>query len=105
MEELEDEEVLTQVNEETGFWKAISKRRNKRAGHVMRYNNYMATLIEGRMDKQAGKGRPREQFVYEMVEEVGSGWKLRIEGISNAQEALRTPKQSSKNHQCLGNKA
>lgn len=48
---------------------------------------YMATLIEVRMDGEAGKGSPRKQFMRHEAELEA----FRVGRISKEQEALRPP--------------
>lgn len=65
MDKLEDQEVLRRANENVWkIWKVIDRRKKKSVGHMTRHNNYMATLIQVRMN--------RNQFMRHLVEEVGA---------------------------------
>lgn len=54
---MDNEEVLIRVDQKSGIQKVVNKRRKKWVERMMRQNDYMATLIEGRTDENAGEER------------------------------------------------
>lgn len=54
-----NQEIFRLVNKKRGIRKTINGTK-KRVGHVMRLNNYVATLIEEIIDRKADKGRPKK---------------------------------------------
>lgn len=60
------------VNEKRRILKVINMRREKWIGHIMKHNDYMVTLIHGRMDGNSGKVVPRKQFMNQLLEEVAA---------------------------------
>lgn len=40
-------------------------------GHIIRNNELITTIIEEKIDRKAGRGRPRTQFMKQIMEDIG----------------------------------
>jgi len=40
-------------------------------GHIIRNNEWVTTIIEGKTDGKAGRGRPRIPFMKQITEDIG----------------------------------
>jgi len=59
------------MNEQKAIWKTIKERRKKWIGHIMRNNERITTIIEGKIEGKAGRGRPRTPFMKQIIDDVG----------------------------------
>jgi hypothetical protein len=57
------------MNEQKTIWKTIRERRKKWIGHIMRNNEWITTIIEGKIEGKAGISRPRTPFMKLNIEE------------------------------------
>jgi len=53
------------------MWKTIREMRKKWIGHIIRNNEWITTIIEGKMGGKAGRGRPRTPFMKQIIEYTG----------------------------------
>jgi len=51
------------MNEPKVLWKTIREMRKKLIGHIIRKNEWITTIIEGKIDVKARRGRPRTSFM------------------------------------------
>ncbi|KAL4135344.1 hypothetical protein QTP88_006959 [Uroleucon formosanum] len=70
-EKVRNEEVYLRMNEQIAIWKTIKERRKKWIGHVMRNNEWITTIIEGKIERKAGIGRPRTPFMKQIIDDIG----------------------------------
>ncbi|VVC25739.1 Hypothetical protein CINCED_3A024328 [Cinara cedri] len=63
---VKNEEVYLRINKQKTIWKIIRERRKKWIGHIMKNNEWITTIIEGK----AGIGRPRT-FMKQIIEDIG----------------------------------
>lgn len=48
------------------------RKEEKRTGHnIMRNNEWITTIIEGKVEEKAGRGRPRTPFMKQIIEDIG----------------------------------
>jgi exonuclease III len=63
-----NEEVLRDVGEGRCFMEAIVRRKKNWIGHVLRGESLLRQVLEGRMEGERGKGRPRFGMVTDLME-------------------------------------
>ena len=61
-----NEDVLILVQEERSIMKIIKKRQKTWIGHILRHNNLLRDVIEGRMDGKRSRGRKRIMMLDDM---------------------------------------
>ena len=66
-----NEEVLRQIDEERSVWKNIVKRRDRLIGHILRHPGIVALILEGQVEEKNCVGRPRLEYVKQIVRDVG----------------------------------
>jgi predicted transcriptional regulator len=54
------------MNEQKTIWKTIRERKKKWIGHIMRNNEWITKIIEGK----AGRGRPITLFMKQIIEDI-----------------------------------
>lgn len=67
-----NEEVLEQIQERRRIWRHITKRRTQTIGHILRRDGLIKTIIEGKVNGKNPKGRPRLQFIKQIIQDSGS---------------------------------
>ncbi|XP_025406672.1 uncharacterized protein LOC112680706 [Sipha flava] len=70
-EKVKNEEVYLRMNEQKAIWTTIKERRKKWIGHIMRNNEWITTIIEGKIEGKAGRGRPRTPFMKQIIDDIG----------------------------------
>lgn len=70
-EKVRNEEVYLRMNEQKAIWKTIKERRKKWIGHIMRNNEWITTIIEGKIEGKAGRGRSRTPFMKQIIDDIG----------------------------------
>src|SRR5580692_5306235 len=63
-----NEEILSLVGEERCLMKTIIKRKNDWIGHVVRGDNLLKRVLEGRMEGKKLRGRPRMGMIDDLNE-------------------------------------
>ena len=58
-----NEEVLNKVNEKRSLINTLTRRQKNWIGHVLRGNNLIKELIEGRLYGKKRRGKPRQQML------------------------------------------
>lgn len=66
-----NEEVLEKVSERKSMWKSIQKRRNELIGHILRHDGLLLLILEGVIDGKNHRGRPRLQYISQIMEDQG----------------------------------
>ena len=59
------------MNEQKAIWTTIKERRKEWIGHIMRNNEWITTIIEGKIEGKAGRGRPRTPFMKQIIDDIG----------------------------------
>ena len=63
-----NDEVLNRVNEVRILRETIRRRKKNWLGHILRGNNMLRDVLEGKMKGKRGRGRPRIGMVSELKE-------------------------------------
>jgi hypothetical protein len=66
-----NEEVYRRIGEERTLWSTIRQRRTRWVGHVMRHNDYISSIMEGKIEGKAPRGRPRDKFLGQVKRDTG----------------------------------
>ena len=61
-----NEEVLQRVNEERNLLDTIKRRKKNWLGHILRGQNMLRDVLEGKMNGKRGRGRPRTGMVSDL---------------------------------------
>lgn len=78
-EMITNEEVYRRVGERRCFLKYLKRRRNHLVGHILRHNGLLKLIIEGTVDGKNSRGRPRLEYMSQIMEDMscGSYWELK----------------------------
>jgi hypothetical protein len=69
-EKVRNEEVFRRIGEERTLWSTIRQRRTKWVGHLMRHNNYVRSIMEGKIEGKAPKeAQETKMFLYSFLPE------------------------------------
>lgn len=63
-------EVLERIGEEYGLWTSLRQRRVKLAGHVLRHEGTIKTIMEGYVEGKRPRRRPRLKYAQQIMEDV-----------------------------------
>jgi len=63
--------ILHEINENRELLKVIAKRKIKLLGHVLRHNNFLQNIFEGKVLGKKTRGRPRMAFLKNTIHEMG----------------------------------
>ncbi|VVC42596.1 Hypothetical protein CINCED_3A003125 [Cinara cedri] len=66
-----NEEVLNEINEERTIMNTIMKRTIKLIGHLLRNNEFITIIMEGKIEGKRSRGRPRKSFFEEIFRRMG----------------------------------
>ena len=72
-EKVTNEEVLVHAYEARSILKMIWRRKRRWLGHVLRHDNLLHDIIEGKMLGKATRGRQRKELLHDMMEERDYG--------------------------------
>jgi hypothetical protein len=70
-EKVRNEEIYRRNEEERTPWSTICQRTTRWVGHVMRHNNYVRSIIEGKTEGKAPRGRPRDKYLGKINKNMG----------------------------------
>src|SRR6218665_3321720 len=70
-----NEEVLNKTEEKLSLMDIIRTRQENWIGHILRDNSLEREIIEGRVERKRGRGRPRQKLMDWMMED--GYWKLK----------------------------
>ncbi|KAI5734042.1 hypothetical protein M8J77_001775 [Diaphorina citri] len=65
-----NERVLEEVGESRQLIKTIEKRKIKLIGHIIRHNNFITNIFEGKIQGKKTRGRPRKQYFKDIQESM-----------------------------------
>jgi len=88
MDKVTNEDVLKKVNESKNMLNVIRRRKRKWIGHVLRHDEFLQEIFEGRTKGRSTRGRKRIQLLDDMADgkdyaslkreaEDRSMWKIR----------------------------
>jgi hypothetical protein len=66
-----NEEVLARMNCKRSLWYYIVRKRVTMVGHILRHEGLMKTVLEGRVEGKNYRGRPRLEYIEQIIKEVG----------------------------------
>jgi hypothetical protein len=69
-EKKSNEEVLNIVREGRSLLKTIENRRGKMLGHLLRHDEYIKIMVEGKVEGRRKRGRPRRTYMDQIKEKV-----------------------------------
>jgi hypothetical protein len=65
-----NEEVLARMNCKRSLWYYIVRRRVTMVGHILRHEGLMKTVLEGRVEGKNYRGRPRLEYIEQIIKDV-----------------------------------
>ena len=66
-EKISNEEVLMRVEEQRSILNIISRRKHSWIGHILRHDGLLKTILEGRMEGKAARGRKRLNMLSDIL--------------------------------------
>jgi hypothetical protein len=66
-----NEEVYRRIGEERTLWSTKRQRRTRWVGHVMRHNNYVGSIMEGKIEGKAPRGGARDKYLGQKKKDTG----------------------------------
>uniref|UniRef100_A0A8D8Y198 Craniofacial development protein 2 n=1 Tax=Cacopsylla melanoneura TaxID=428564 RepID=A0A8D8Y198_9HEMI len=64
-----NQQVLIEINEKRNLLKLIVTRKVKLTGHLIRHNEFLKNIMEGKVEDKKGRGRPKDPSAEECVRE------------------------------------
>ena len=71
MDKVTNVEVLERIADGRLLWSNIVRRRNEWIGHIMRHEGLLKLIIEGRVEGKNRRGRPRLEFIQQIIKDQG----------------------------------
>ena len=95
VDKVTNEEVLRQIDEERSIWKNIVKRRDRLIGHILRHPGIVALILEGQVEGKNCVGRPRLEYVKQIVGDVGCRGYTEMKRLALDRESWRAASNQS----------
>ena len=67
IEKKSNERVLAEVNERRSLMESIQRRKIKLIGHLIRHNEVMKNIFEGKIQVRRSRGRPRISYFKDIL--------------------------------------
>jgi len=71
MERKSNERVLDEIGEKRSLMIHIIERKIKLIGHIMRHNDFLNNIFEGRIMRRRPRGRPRTNYFHDIKVKMG----------------------------------
>ena len=65
-----NERVLNMVHEKRSMYSRIVKQRDRLVGHIFRHERLVGTIMEGKVGSKERRGRPKLEYVEQVMEDV-----------------------------------
>jgi hypothetical protein len=65
-----NEEVLKEINEKRTILRVVGMRKVKLIGRLLRHNDFVTNIMEGRVLGKEGRGRPRLSYIKTLMKEL-----------------------------------
>jgi len=69
MDRVTNVEVLERLSDAKLLWNNIVRRRNEWIGHIMRHEGLLKLIIEGTIEGNNRRGRPRLEFIQQIIKD------------------------------------
>lgn len=96
IDRITNEAVLIRIKEKEILWHTVKVRRAKMIGHLLRHESLTKTVIEGDVEGHIGRGRPRMEYMKQLMSDMGKNSYKKLKELSNDREAWRTAANQSK---------
>jgi hypothetical protein len=70
MDRKSNEEVLKEINEKRTILRVVEMRKVKFIGHLLRHNDFVTNIMEGRVLGKKNRGRPRLSYIKNLMKEL-----------------------------------
>ncbi|KAI5727290.1 hypothetical protein M8J77_000272 [Diaphorina citri] len=71
VEKKSNERVLAEVKERRYLMNFIASRKIKLIGHIIRHNDFLSNIFEGKVEGKKPRGRPRMRYFHDIQETMG----------------------------------
>jgi hypothetical protein len=85
-----NEEVLREIGEKRQLMKQIKLRKGRWIGHILRHQCLLLRILEGKIEGKRGRGRPRNNYLGKLMEELGVATYRQLKDTADNREAWRT---------------
>ena len=97
-EHITNEEVLNRIGEKRSIWNYLTRRRDRLVGHIHRHpevENMGGIILEGTVEGSRGRGRPRREYIEQIVADVGCTSYREMKVLAQDRVAWRTASNRS----------
>lgn len=94
-DKVRNEDVLERVGEERSIWKTIVRRRTRLVGHILRHPGIVNTAIEGSIEGKNCRGRPRQEYVAQIIQDVGCERYVEMKRLAQNRKKWRSASNQS----------
>ena len=81
-----NEEVLRRMGTTPCLLKMTKQRRHRWIGHILRHDSLLATILEGTLEGRNYRGRPRLNFVTQLVQDLGCKCYVELKRLAQDRE-------------------
>ena len=89
MDRVTNEEVIRRMKETPCLWKTLQKRRDIWIGHIIRQEGLVKTILEGSVEGRNCRGRPRLEYIRQVMEDTGCHTYREMKRLTEDREAWR----------------
>jgi len=82
-----NEAVLNSIKEKKAIWYTIKVRRANMIRHLLRHDSLLKTVIEGNVDGHIGRGKPRMEYMKQIIIDMGKNSYKELKELSNHRDA------------------
>jgi len=95
IDRITNEAVLNSIKEKRLLWYTIKIRRANMIGHLLHHNSLSKTVIKGDVEGHIGRGRPRMEYMKQIIIDMGKNSYKELKELSNDKDACRTAANQS----------
>jgi hypothetical protein len=79
---VKNEDVYRRIGEERTLWSTIRQRRIRWVGQVIRHKNYVRSIMNGKIEGKAPRGRPWDKYLGQVEKDTGKKSHREVFGLA-----------------------